>query len=103
MLERLARFCTRRRGIVLIAWIAVLFVVSVIANGIVGADYRADMSLPDSESREVQDQLEASSPNRAGFTAQIVFDAEQGVDDPEVRVGDGRSLRARWRSSTAST
>ena len=85
MLERLARFCTRRRGIVLVAWIAVLFVVSVIANGIVGADYRADMSLPDSESREVQDQLEAASPNRAGFTAQIVFDAEQGVDDPEVR------------------
>jgi putative drug exporter of the RND superfamily len=85
MLDRLARFCTRRRGIVLAAWIVVLVVVSVIANGIVGADYRADMSLPDSESREVQDQLEASSPNQAGFTAQIVFEAEQGVDDPDVR------------------
>ena len=55
MLDRIARFCVRRRGIVLIAWIGILVVTSVVANGIVKADYRADMKLPDSESRQVQD------------------------------------------------
>ncbi|GIU86567.1 MAG: hypothetical protein KatS3mg009_1082 [Acidimicrobiia bacterium] len=85
MLERLARACYRRRWRVLVAWIVVLVGVNVVANGIVGADYRADMTLPDSESKEVQDLLEAANPARAGFTAQIVFRAEQGVDDPAVR------------------
>jgi RND superfamily putative drug exporter len=85
MLDRIARFCVRRRGIVLIAWIGILVVTSVVANGIVKADYRADMQLPDSESRQVQDQLEAANPNRAGFNAQIVFEATQGVEDPEVK------------------
>jgi RND superfamily putative drug exporter len=84
MLERIARTCVRRRGVVLIAWIGVLVVVSIVANGIVGADYRADMQLPDSESRQVQEQIEAANPNRAGFTAQIVFEARQGVHDPAV-------------------
>ena len=85
MLDRIARFCVRRRGLVLIAWVAVLVVLNVVANGIVGSNYRADMKLPDSESRDVQRQLEAANPDRAGFNAQIVFEAEQGVDDPQVQ------------------
>ena len=85
MLERIARFSVRRRVLVLIGWIGILLVTNVVANGVLGADYRADMTLPDSESKEVQDQLAAASPNRAGFTGQIVFEAPQGVDDPEVR------------------
>jgi putative drug exporter of the RND superfamily len=85
VLDRLARHCYRRRGRVLLVWIVVLIGVNVIANGIVGADYRADMNLPDSESRQVQDLLEAASPTRAGFQGQIVFEASRGVDDPAVR------------------
>ena len=85
MLERLARACFRHRWRVLVAWIVVLVGVGVVANGIVGADYRADMTLPDSESKEVQDLLEEANPARAGFTAQIVFRADQGVDDAAVR------------------
>ncbi len=85
MLDRIARFCVRRRGLVLIAWVAVLIVFSVVANGIVGSNYRADMKLPNSESRDVQRQLEAANPDRAGFNAQIVFEAKQGVDDPQVK------------------
>jgi RND superfamily putative drug exporter len=84
MLERIARTCVRRRGVVLLAWIGILVVVSIVANGIVGANYRADMQLPDSESRQVQEQIEAANPNRAGFTSQIVFEARQGVHDPAV-------------------
>jgi RND superfamily putative drug exporter len=85
MLDRIARTCVRRRGVVLLSWIGILVVVSIVANGIVGADYRADMNLPDSESRQVQQQLEAANPNRAGTNGQIVFESQQGVDDPAVR------------------
>ena len=84
MLERIARTCYRRRGRVLIAWIVTVFVVMGVANA-VQADYRADMTLPDSETKDVQDLLEEASPNRAGFQAQIVYRAEQGVEDPAVR------------------
>jgi len=83
VLERLAQFCYRRRGRVLIGWIVVLIALNVLANA-VQADYRANQSLPDSESKDVQELLEANDPNRAGFTAQIVAKADQGIDDPEV-------------------
>ena len=91
MLERLARFCFRRRGIVLIAWIGILLVTNIIANGVLGADYRADMSLPDSESKEVQDQLEAANPNRAGFTGP---DRVRGAD----RASTIPRCAARWKT-----
>ena len=89
MLERIARTCYRRRGRVLIAWIVTVFVVMGVANA-VQADYRADMTLPDSETKDVQDLLEEASPNRAGFQAQIVYRAEQGVEDPAVRADEAR-------------
>ena len=83
MLASLARACVRHRWIVIGAWVALLVVVNGIASA-VGPDYRTDFTLPDSESKDVQELLEASDPNRAGFTAQIVAKAEQGIDDPEV-------------------
>ena len=84
MLERLARFCFRRRGRVLAAWIVALVVLQG-AAGAIGPDWRADQSLPDSESQEVQDLLETANPAQAGFTGQIVFEADQGIDDPDVQ------------------
>jgi RND superfamily putative drug exporter len=83
MLASLARACVRHRWIVIGAWVALLIVVNGIASG-VGPDYRTDFTLPDSESKDVQELLEANDPNRAGFTAQIVAQAEQGIADPEV-------------------
>ena len=63
---------------------ALLVGVNIVA-GAVGPDYRTDFALPDSESKEVQELLEPNDPNRAGFAAQIVVRADQGVDDPAVR------------------
>ncbi len=82
-LERLARACVRHRWIVIGAWVAALVLANVVA-GAVGPDYRTDFTLPDSETKQVQELLAANSPDRAGFTAQIVFRAPQGVDDPAV-------------------
>jgi RND superfamily putative drug exporter len=85
MLQRLARTAYRRRRRVVVIWIIALIGISVLANGIIGSDFNTDFNLPDSESRQVQDLLEERNPNRAGFAGQIVFEAQQGVDDPEVR------------------
>ena len=83
-LPRLGRACVRHRWIVIGAWLALLVVANV-AAGAVGPDYRTDFTLPGGEAKDVQELLEANSPDRAGFTSQIVFSADQGVDDPDVR------------------
>ncbi len=83
MFASLARVCVRHRWIVIGTWLALLIGINAIAAG-VGADWRTDFVLPDSESKDVQELLEANDPNRAGFAGQIVVRAEQGVDDPEV-------------------
>jgi len=84
MLARLARTCARHKWIVIGTWLAVLIIVNAVASG-VGPDYRTDFTLPSSETKDVQDLLEQNDPNRAGFAAQIVIKAEQGVDDPAVQ------------------
>ncbi len=84
ILARLATRCVRHRWIVIGTWLALLVGVNIIAAG-VGPDYRTDFTLPDSESKQVQDVLEANSPDRAGFTAQIVARSEVGFDDAAVR------------------
>jgi RND superfamily putative drug exporter len=84
LLARLAGGCVRHRWIVIGVWVALLVGINIVA-GVVGPDYRTDFTLPDSESKQVQDVLEASDPDRAGFTAQIVARSEAGFDDPAVR------------------
>ena len=83
MLARLARSCVRHKWIAIGAWLALLVVVNAVA-GAVGPDYRTDFTLPSSETKDVQELLEANNPERAGFSSQIVVQAEQGVDDPAV-------------------
>jgi len=84
MLERLARFSVRHRWIVIGVWVALLVVINGVA-GAVGPDWRTDFTLPDGEAKQVQELLEESNPDRAGFSSTIVVSAEQGVDDAEVQ------------------
>jgi RND superfamily putative drug exporter len=71
---------------VVIGWIVVLFVANGIANGI-GEAYRQDFSLDGFESSDgfalVESEFDDGSGS--GQSAQIVFEAAQGVDDPEVQ------------------
>ncbi len=60
-LARLARTCVRHRWIVIIGWVAALVVINGI-SGAVGPDYRTDFTLPASETKEVQELLEATAP-----------------------------------------
>ena len=86
MLAAVARFCFRKRWIMVFAvWLPLLFVLNAVV-GAIGTDYHTDFTQPDSESKQVQDAfLKAGDKTQDGQPAQIVFEAPQGVQDPQVK------------------
>jgi putative drug exporter of the RND superfamily len=85
MLSSLARFCVRRRRIVVFGiWIPLFFIVAAVSGAMKG-DFRTDFVLPSSESREVQELLEKANPNKAGFSATVVFKSEEGLNAPGLK------------------
>ena len=85
MLSSLARFCVRRRRIVVFGiWIPLFFIVAVVSGAMKG-DFRTDFVLPNSESREVQELLEKANPNKAGFSATVVFKSDEGLNTPGLK------------------
>ena len=82
---RIGPFCHDRRRWVLGAWIVALLAVNMVA-GSVGNDFRDDFNLPDVESKRGIDILDEQFGGQgAGIVGTIVFEADQGVDDPEVQ------------------
>ena len=84
MLEGVARWSYRRRWTMLGIWVAALIGSGLLASS-VGGDYSNDFSLPGAESQEAYDLLLDRFPAFAGDTADIVFQAEDGVTDPQVQ------------------
>ena len=81
---RLGPWCHDHRKIVLGLWIAVLVLGSVV-SGAVGGAFRDEFNLPDVESKQGFDVLESDFGGQGtGQVGTIVFQADQGVDDPEV-------------------
>jgi len=83
---RLGAWCHDRRRLVVVLWIAVLFVGNGVAGGI-GDAYRQDFSLEGFESTDGFSLVESEFDDGSGSpqSGQIVFQAEQGVDDPAVK------------------
>ncbi|MFF5263640.1 MMPL family transporter [Actinomadura viridis] len=83
-LAGLARFCYRRRRLVLLAWIA-----GVIAVAFAGFGYGAapdnDYSGGDSDSTKAQVLIEKHFPEQQGDTLTLAIKAEKGIDDPAAR------------------
>ena len=85
MFARLGPWCHDRRKLVLCLWIGAV-VVGFAASGAVGGAFRDEFNLPDVESKTGFDILDAEFGGEGtGIVGTIVFEAEQGVDDPEVR------------------
>ena len=85
MLNRLAAVCFRRRRRVLLLWVLGIVVLGAVM-GAVGSDYRSDFSLPDVESKRGIDLLDDQFGGQgAGQVGNIVFEADNGVEDPNVR------------------
>ena len=87
MLERLARTMYRRRRLVLVAWVILLFG-GFALSGAIGGAFKTEFKLPGTESQAAFDLLERSSFRDRQIQGQLVFRAEQGVDDPEVQEAD---------------
>ena len=85
MFARLGRWCHRRRGVVVLLWLAVL-VAGGAALSAVGTESRSEFTLPNVESKHGVDLLETHFGGLGtGDTGSIVFRSARGVDDPEVR------------------
>jgi RND superfamily putative drug exporter len=83
--SRLGRWCYRRRGTVVLGWIAAL-ILAVVLTGVIGQGYSTQFDLPDVESARGLDILEANFPEGSdGEGGTLVFRAEQGVNDPAVQ------------------
>ncbi|MEZ5256114.1 MAG: MMPL family transporter [Ilumatobacteraceae bacterium] len=84
MLERLARWCFRRRWIVIALWVIGIVALNVLGASL-GDSETADFQLPDTESSQVLDLLERVSPADSGEEGTMVFAAPAGVTDPAVQ------------------
>ncbi|WP_205857667.1 MMPL family transporter, partial [Phytoactinopolyspora endophytica] len=83
-LGRLGGFAFRRRGRVIMAWVAAA-ALAVGLSGAFGGDFATDFSAPDSDSKHAQDLLEDRFPSQAGDPVDIVAHADDGVTDPQVQ------------------
>ncbi len=87
MITRLARFCFRRRRLVLGAWILMLVVAGVL-SGTLGTDYKTEFSPPSSESENGFNVVKKHFPAAGGggaFSGQLLFRSDTGVTDPAVK------------------
>ena len=85
MLARLGRWSHNRRGVVLVTWIAALFLFGGI-SGATGSGFSTAFSLPDVESSRGFDIIEEHFGGRGGGTGgNIVFRSDAGIDDPAVQ------------------
>jgi RND superfamily putative drug exporter len=81
----IARWCFRKRRIVVAAWVVSLIVVSAIAQS-VGSNYSDSFRLKGTESTDAISLLQRSAPRAAGDTDRVVIAARTGkVTDPAVR------------------
>jgi putative drug exporter of the RND superfamily len=83
--SRLGTWCHDRRKLVLGLWVGVL-VVGFAMSGAVGNAFRDEFNLPDVESKTGFDILDDNFGGEGtGAVGTIVFQAQQGVEDPEVK------------------
>ncbi|AZM49273.1 hypothetical protein DMB38_28905 [Streptomyces sp. WAC 06738] len=83
-LARLARFCHRRRRLVLFTWIVGVIAVAAAGFGL-AADPDNDFSGGDSGSARAQALMEKHFPEEQGDTLTLAIKADAGIDDPAVR------------------
>lgn len=83
-LGRLAGVAFRNRGRVVLGWIAAIALAAGL-SAVFGGEFAADYSVPGSDSQRAQDLLVERFPAQAGDTVEVVFRAEEGVDDPAVQ------------------
>ncbi|MBA3653458.1 MAG: MMPL family transporter [Actinobacteria bacterium] len=82
-LQALARWCFRRRRLVLLLWIGAFVLINVI-GGVIGSSYTDNFNGGKGDAQAAFDLLQTRFPARAGDTADVVFASDQGVTRGEV-------------------
>jgi RND superfamily putative drug exporter len=84
---KLGTWCHDRRRLVLGLWIAAL-IAGFVASGAIGSGFKDEFNLPDVESKAGFDVLDEHFGGQGtGQVGTIVFRADQGVENPQVRQG----------------
>jgi RND superfamily putative drug exporter len=83
-MSALARWCYRRRLIVVLLWLGVLVGLGV-ASSALGSSYNDSFSLPGTESTKALSLLQKTLPASAGASASVVWQTSSGVKDPAVQ------------------
>ena len=92
-MRALAALCYRRRGTVVIIWVVALVVLGAL-GGIFGGATKTNFSIPGAESQEAIDFLEQRGfADRSGQQGLVVVQADQGIDDPQVRAATEKLLK----------
>ena len=88
-LARLADISYRRRGRVVLAWIAAAIVIIGVGSSLAG-EYNADYDTPGSESKAASDLTESRFDGYSGQEVYVVWKDESGADSPAAkrRIGD---------------
>jgi putative drug exporter of the RND superfamily len=84
-LARLADFTYRRRGSVVLAWIATLVAVLAIVPRFAG-DFTMEFSMPGTESQAASDLIEQHFPRSSGESVNVVWEAPAGAREAQPRV-----------------
>jgi RND superfamily putative drug exporter len=92
MFPDLARFCYRRRWLVVLAWVVALVAVNVV-SGAVGPNFTTNFSAPHTESSRATTLLASQFKAQSGDTVQVALRATPSMSDATVRTQVG-ALRA---------
>src|SRR5437667_2566532 len=84
LLDRLARWCYRRRRSVLGLWVVAFIAMGALGSALNGG-FSADFRMPGTESTAVQNLLNHKFPERKGDTINVVFKADGGIDNPATK------------------
>src|SRR6478735_3197063 len=84
LLSKWASFAARRPKRVVLGWIVALILVGGIATSL-GGKFVDTFEIPGSESQQAVDLLQEHFPSQAGDSAQMVFHAPNGINDPAVK------------------
>jgi RND superfamily putative drug exporter len=82
-LRALARFCYRRRRLVVLLWVGALVGVNVLAS-VTGTNFSTNFSAPNTESTRASNLLAANFKAQSGDAVQVVMQGSPTIRDPAV-------------------
>jgi RND superfamily putative drug exporter len=87
LLARLGDLAYRRRGRVLLAWVALLVAVLTIVPRFAG-DFSVEFGTPGTESKEAADLIDRHFPQSSGDGVNVVWEASAGAREAQPRIDD---------------